>query len=250
MKRLIYNLALVLSTCALSAQSLTPEVVASAGETFSNGSLTLEWTLGEIMTETYTGDIILTQGFHQPDVELAALPVEFLFFRAKALPKQRAQLDWRTSTESNNSHFIIERRVEGSDQFEQVGEVAGAGNAALEQAYVFIDEAPYSGLNYYRLRQTDFDGQESLSNIATVSFQSGEQLVLFPNPATDFLSVQLPAGATLLGLLNVAGQATGVRFSGQDGQFKANISELPAGVYFLQVQLADRRPVTHRFVVH
>lgn len=250
MKKLICYLSLVLAAGALGAQNVTPEVVASAGETFANEWLSLEWTLGEVMTETYSGSAVLTQGFHQPELEVAALPVEFLFFSAKALPKQRVQLDWRTSSESNNSHFIIERQVEGSDQFQQVGEVAGAGNVELEQGYVFIDEAPHTGLNYYRLRQMDFDGTMSFSPIATVRFHASAGISLFPNPATDVISVQLPTGATLFGLLNVAGQATGVRFREQNGLFKTDLSELPAGVYFLRAQLADQRLVTHRIVVH
>lgn len=69
MKYLITCLLLAFASTTLDAQSLTPEVVATAGETFSNGSLTLEWTLGEIMTESYVGNsLVLTQGFHQPTV--------------------------------------------------------------------------------------------------------------------------------------------------------------------------------------
>ncbi|MEO0470247.1 MAG: T9SS type A sorting domain-containing protein [Bacteroidota bacterium] len=78
MKKLIGIIALFLASASLHAQNLnvTPEVVASAGETFSNSSLYLEWTLGELMTETYAGTITLTQGFHQP--ELQATSVEEL----------------------------------------------------------------------------------------------------------------------------------------------------------------------------
>ena len=70
MRNLLSSLILAIASCTLSAQSVTPEVVASAGETFSNSSLTLEWTLGEIVTETFVGTIVLTQGFHSPKPEL------------------------------------------------------------------------------------------------------------------------------------------------------------------------------------
>ncbi|WP_020571730.1 T9SS type A sorting domain-containing protein [Neolewinella persica] len=66
MRNLICNLLLVLASHTLGAQSLTPEVVATTGETFSNSTVTLEWTLGEIMTETFSERITMTQGFHQP----------------------------------------------------------------------------------------------------------------------------------------------------------------------------------------
>ncbi|MEL7163603.1 MAG: hypothetical protein AAFN92_22790 [Bacteroidota bacterium] len=66
MKNLPYLLLLLFTCGTLGAQSVTPEVVAPAGTTFTNGTISLEWTLGEIMTETFTGSVVLTQGFHQP----------------------------------------------------------------------------------------------------------------------------------------------------------------------------------------
>lgn len=74
MKHLMICLTLGFATSALSAQTptLTPEVIATAGETFSNGALTLEWTLGELATETFAGTIVLTQGIHQPAVKITS----------------------------------------------------------------------------------------------------------------------------------------------------------------------------------
>lgn len=66
MKYLISLLILAGATPFLRAQPLTPEVLTAAGESFSTSTLYLDWTLGELMTETYAGTIVLTQGFHQP----------------------------------------------------------------------------------------------------------------------------------------------------------------------------------------
>ena len=50
-----------------NGQSLSPSVIGSTGEQFASASGSLEWTLGEIMTETYRQSIgYFTQGFHQP----------------------------------------------------------------------------------------------------------------------------------------------------------------------------------------
>jgi len=57
----------------LNAQSLTPEVLTTAGETFTGTNVSLAWTLGEIMTETYSGTIVLTQGFHQPSLKATSV---------------------------------------------------------------------------------------------------------------------------------------------------------------------------------
>ncbi|MEO0898155.1 MAG: T9SS type A sorting domain-containing protein [Bacteroidota bacterium] len=67
MKVLITSLLMALSTSVVCAQHLTPEVVASAGESFETQWVSLDWTLGEIMTETFDGTLILTQGFQQPE---------------------------------------------------------------------------------------------------------------------------------------------------------------------------------------
>jgi len=53
-----------------SAQSLSHSVIGAAGETFHSSNGSLDWTLGEIMTETYIqNDKMLTQGFHQPEIK-------------------------------------------------------------------------------------------------------------------------------------------------------------------------------------
>ena len=55
-----------LLSVAVTAQSVSPEVIASSGDYYENSNGSLSWTLGEIATETYTaGNIILTQGFQQ-----------------------------------------------------------------------------------------------------------------------------------------------------------------------------------------
>lgn len=56
------------------AQSVTPEVIATAGQQYQNGALQLEWTLGEVITESQSnGNETLTQGFHQPEMKVTGL---------------------------------------------------------------------------------------------------------------------------------------------------------------------------------
>lgn len=57
----------------LQAQSLTPEVLTTAGETFTGTNVSLDWTLGEIMTETFSGTIVLTQGFQQSSLKVTSI---------------------------------------------------------------------------------------------------------------------------------------------------------------------------------
>jgi len=73
MRTLISFIALVFASFTMGAQSLSPEVIASAGETFTGTQVSLEWTVGELSTESYVGNIVLTQGFHQPTVKSTSI---------------------------------------------------------------------------------------------------------------------------------------------------------------------------------
>ncbi|MEL7530106.1 MAG: T9SS type A sorting domain-containing protein [Bacteroidota bacterium] len=75
MKNHIICLVLLLASLSLGAQNvkLTPEVVASAGDSYTSNTLNVDWTLGEIMTETFDGSIVLTQGFQQPSLSTTAI---------------------------------------------------------------------------------------------------------------------------------------------------------------------------------
>ena len=67
-----------LSLCmGVSAQSISPEVIASSGEHFEAGNAQLSWTIGEPMIETYTaGSNMLTQGFHQTELMITSIEEE------------------------------------------------------------------------------------------------------------------------------------------------------------------------------
>jgi hypothetical protein len=82
MKKLVSFLSLVLLIQCISAQTLSPVVLASSGNYFESADASLSWTLGEIATETYSsGSVILTQGFQQPiGVSVTGINVDVLVF--------------------------------------------------------------------------------------------------------------------------------------------------------------------------
>ncbi|MEO8471263.1 MAG: T9SS type A sorting domain-containing protein [Chryseolinea sp.] len=94
-------------------------------------------------------------------------------------------LNWITYTELNNKKFKLQRSADGFD-FTQIGEIPGAGNSSTKLTYKYIDEAPLSGLSYYRLVQVDFDGKETYSPVISVH-RKGASLTfqVYPNPASD-----------------------------------------------------------------
>jgi hypothetical protein len=119
---------------------------------------------------------------------MAALPVELLDFKAIADDSQVLLL-WKTTTETGNDRFEIERSADASD-WQMIGKVAGNGTTLEPQTYSFPDYFPLKGLNYYRLRQVDMDGGFAYSNMVFLEFEAVAANRLTPNPASDFLFLQ------------------------------------------------------------
>jgi hypothetical protein len=160
----------------------------------------------------------------------ALLPVELSAFTATALTKERVQLNWLTLTESGNSHFDIERSTDGRN-FTFLGAVAGAGDSAEEQWYDFVDEAAVPGLNYYRLRQVDFDGTETLSEVRQVMVEGETRLSVYPNPAVN----ELRLGGFGGGLVRIIdGQGRVVQEQNLPAGEALSIGHLKPGFYLLQ----------------
>ncbi|MCC7246283.1 MAG: T9SS type A sorting domain-containing protein [Saprospiraceae bacterium] len=99
-------------------------------------------------------------------------------------------LHFETSIERDNSHFDIERSTDGN-HFEMIGRVRGAGDSNTPQSYTFEDAKPANGLNYYRLRQVDFDEDFEYSPVRSVMFGQRAEVMIAPQPVQDMLRVSL-----------------------------------------------------------
>jgi len=112
------------------------------------------------------------------------LPITLLNFNAKPNAKKQVDLTWETATETNNNLFTVERSQDGVD-FEIVTSVKGAGNSMVKSSYSALDASPYSGISYYRLKQTDNNGSYTYSGIRTVEIAKGTgDMDIYPNPNT------------------------------------------------------------------
>jgi len=168
------------------------------------------------------------------------LPISLTHF--SATPKaNRIELNWATASEQNNDYMAVEKSAEGR-RWEELGRVAGAGTTTLPQSYTLSDDKPLPGLNYYRLRQVDYDGRFEYHKTIAVDFNGGLSggLHLFPSPAKDHLNVTLPAAAqqdSELWLLDAQGRVLQRRVVPQGGaQAVFEVSALPEGVYFVRMQ--------------
>lgn len=141
--------------------------------------------------------------------EAQVLPVELVSFFASS-SNHSVQLVWKTASELNNDYFTIERS-NGGEKFEEVLKVKGMGTKVTETSYSSKDTAPFKGISYYRLKQTDFDGRFSYSNVVSVSIDGTDLWSVFPNPTdADQFNLQLGKDEigkpTLIELRNSAGQ--------------------------------------------
>lgn len=100
------------------------------------------------------------------------LPVELVDFSAKANDKT-VQLNWVTASEENNEKFILQRSYNGVN-FENIAEIKGQGNSYKTIQYQYIDDNPFHGISYYRLKQVDFDGTPSLTHVVSVDIDTDE----------------------------------------------------------------------------
>ncbi len=102
--------------------------------------------------------------------------------------QQNVLVAWKTENEINTSHFDVERSKDGSS-FEKIGTVASY-NSSGTKSYSFEDRTPHKGLNFYRLKQADRDGQFTYSNIKKVLFEGfGNPISVYPNPASNYILI-------------------------------------------------------------
>jgi len=191
------------------------------------------------------GDVF---GNHNPGIAdfwvvklfVAVLPIELQEFNGKETA-QGNELSWTTASETNNSHFIIERSQNGID-FSGIGTVQGNGTSQLQHKYSFNDNNPFSGNNYYRLKQVNFDGAFTFSKTIRVNNSKANG-----NPAANYQVVEYSlnaAGAVKITLSNAAGQVFIEKNKNEQvaGNHKETLdmSEIANGEYIVKLQAADQ----------
>lgn len=176
-----------------------------------------------------------------------SLPISLVSFNAFK-EDDRVRLEWVTSSEINNDFFTIERSADARN-FEPLLTHPGAGNSNKLRNYMRFDENPMPGNNYYRLRQTDFDGKTEVFNIEVVNFniEESSRVEIYPNPNTgDRLFVRLVGllpGNYIVSLQSMDGKLIretrwNIAADDQGEVIKVlpNMTELAKGMYLLRIQ--------------
>ena len=211
----------------------------------SNGDTELRGTTISIVTKDIDGELRSTlYPYMGADEGSVALPVEITTFEAN-VNNGVVTLKWSTASEKNNQGFEIERK--SNNEFIKIGFVKGSGSTTQIQNYNFVDKQVENESYSYRLRQIDFDGTSSYSNVVEVKVASIAKFDLgqnYPNPFNPTTTIQfsLPnESAVTLSVYNVLGQEVAVLIRNQVTEAGShsvvfNATNFASGTYIYRLQ--------------
>jgi len=165
---------------------------------------------------------------------IPTLPVELITFNG-TVENGAVVLNWATATETNNDYFTIEKSKDAIN-FETVAFAGGAGNSNVLLLYSTIDNAPFQDISYYRLKQTDFDGKYTYSNLVKVDFvhQMADNVSIYPNPFNTSATIMIKEVSQMINyelrIYNVLG-AEVMNTSITNQITTLETSDLPSGIY-------------------
>lgn len=166
------------------------------------------------------------------------VPVELISFEAIRKTNE-VDLNWSTASEINNDYFAILHSTNGED-FEMIDKIDGHGNSAEVIKYSFTHSIPKKGINYYKLRQVDFDGSYEYSSIETVRIKEINEISVYPNPVQNELTISLQeeAGQNLsINIFDISGRVVLDKvLSVGTNTFKIDLNELQKGNYLIRVE--------------
>ncbi|MCB0572064.1 MAG: T9SS type A sorting domain-containing protein [Phaeodactylibacter sp.] len=250
----------------IEVTAITSDVINVSGSATVNGTIQLIFTFVPMLNTNYSYTVIAGAGSYinspaitlspahmlnggfptyangMVTVNLSVLPISLVSFSGRQ-EGTVASLTWRTASEHDNDYMAVERSADGRS-FIEIGRVPGAGYTLTPQNYRFVDENPQAGLNYYRLRQVDFDGAATYHGPVSVAFKpretAGATVSLYPNPAADWLHVSWPSPTrqpVTLKVISLTGRQMAL-YQAPAGVYTYSLplTGLQAGSYLLEIR--------------
>ncbi|HLI93092.1 MAG TPA: T9SS type A sorting domain-containing protein, partial [Puia sp.] len=155
------------------------------------------------------------------------------------------KLDWETAAETNSNYFTILRSRDAT-QWNDVLVVPAHGNSNAPSYYQAYDNDPYPGVSYYRLAQTDDNGNVNYSEVCVVNV-AGETkgVAVYPNPADDHVVVvPSTSGSLTVQIVDARGMAIGQPIQSTGSNVVVSVRGLAPGVYFLRTLQGARAQIT------
>ena len=171
------------------------------------------------------------------DCATMIVPIELMTFKARSTNNNAIELTWQTASETNNVGFQIERSLDG-ETFTSIDFVKSQGESKTFKSYQFIDnQSVVNANNYYRLRQMDSDGKETVSKIVSVKTASKGKMMVMPNPASTHVSLNFEGEQGVINVYDLLGRIVLTKtMSASDAQLM-DISMLKTGHYIIEIKV-------------
>lgn len=175
---------------------------------------------------------------------LIPLPVNYAEIKATPTPNS-VLVSWVTTAEVNNNGFEIQKSKDG-ELWQSIAFVEGNGTSFQLNSYSFEDLKPCSGLNMYRIKQIDWNGNFVMSDVKSAIWNQNDnstRISVFPNPATSEIQIM---GNNIV-RINIM-TSSGKLISSHKEQNTISIAELHQGLYFLHIEDSFGKVSIHNFV--
>ncbi len=209
-----------------------------AGETITVGPIT--------DGESYNMDVEDSNGCafsFGNSIQCEKLPVELISLEGSAEAEGNL-IKWTTASEIENDYFTLSSSLNGVD-FVEIATISGNGTTANVNNYAHLDRNAESGITYYQLKQTDFDGSNEV--IGVVAIERGEAVSavsIFPNPVVDVINITGTVEAITLNVYDLNGKLV---YTIADTREQINLSSLSSGTYVIEI-LGDSFRQTERLI--
>jgi hypothetical protein len=159
------------------------------------------------------------------------LPITLGYFTVSERDKGHL-VEWTTLDELHNDYMSVEHSADGR-HFDEIYRAQGAGTTHIEQYYSYLYEKPTPGVNYYRIKQVDYDGQYSYSEIRSVRHDAAGRFHISPSNTEGMLQVTTEMESYTLQVFNTAGQELR-KWTGLSQDQTIYLDELKAGMYIIR----------------
>lgn len=186
------------------------------------------------------------------------LPIALSYFNAYCDADNTVKIEWTTTSEVNNSHFIIERSNDANN-WKFVSQISGSGNSNELKSYSYSDLNTERSIQYYRLTQVDYDGSTQTfapkstycKNIET------DNIKVYPNPTIDICNIEFNANTSFkngnLSVLDMTGRKVitqEISINEGENKIQLNLNSLAAGVYNIQITITEQVKLHVQVVKH
>ncbi len=199
----------------------------------------------------YIGAVNFGSGYARGTAIYPVLPINLILFTA-VCKQQMVLLQWNTASETNNDFFTVEKSLDGN-LWNEIAKVKGAGNSSTLKKYFFSDTASVSDVSYYRLKQTDLDGNFKYGLTLFVKKCNEievNNLTVYPNPSKNKFNLLFKNTTQQPFKIDVFNTAGKLIFTNTGFNKIIDLSNNLSGIYYVHVYLNDKTLTTKIIVTN